>query len=523
MKNTYFLFALCFLLFLFADHADAQWTQDFRHQMEISDIVDIESSPSHMYVLSESEGLVVFRAHSDSLQYLYSSTGMQRRGDRLEADIRFAYLYGQGRRLTVIEPTSVLGVYSSTVLPEAPKSTQRIGTHLYVAMGEKGLGKLSLETPEEVDSSPEMVDENRFNNSSVQNLVTDNNRLLYVLSDNRNIDIYQNDSNDESLRHEERVRLNQSIEKIFLTDDELIGTDSRGNIYMIDSDGQTRTLASVDEPVDKLKIWDGYITVRTTSGKIWIGEVDEELNLWKDEETAGNHFTVIEDSFYLSEFNTISPVIYAKSNQSEDRSDSSISEEFKLKSIGNVTLPFPKPLILPIELESSRYSVEDVSLSYQGSVENARIRGNTFYWQPNANQTGRQQFTITATTVGGKSTYTEFSVDLRPFNAPPRFTPSRAISVVAEEDFSLDIEAFDPDGFNSDLIRYLGVDLPNGASLNEQTGKFTWKPSIRQVGSHSFQVIATDQFGAAASQDYELRVIEVDEDFEEETIQEVEN
>ncbi|MEX0662005.1 MAG: putative Ig domain-containing protein [Balneolaceae bacterium] len=522
MKNIYSLFVLCFLSFLITEYADAQWTQDFRDQMDISDIVDIESSPSHLYVLSESEGLVVFRAHSDSLQYLYSSTGMQRRGDRMEADIRFAYLYGQGRRLTVIEPTSVLGVYSSTVLPEAPKSTQRMGTNLYIAMGETGLGSLSLETPEAVDTSPEMVDQGRFRNSSVQHLVTDNHRLLYVLSDNRNIDIYQSDSEEESLRHEEQVQLNQSIEKIFLTDDELIGTDSEGNIYMIDSDGQTRTLATVEEPVHKLNIWDGYIAVRTISGKIWIGEVDEELNLWKEEESAGNHFTVVENNFYLSEFNTISPVIYADSRESENNSEESASEEFNLKSISNVTLPFPKPLILPIELESSQYNIEDISLSYQGSVDNARIRGNTFFWQPNANQTGRQQFTITATTIGGKSTSTQFSVDLRPFNAPPRFTPSRTISVVAEEDFQLEIEAFDPDGFNTDLIRYLGVDLPNGANLNEQTGEFNWEPSIRQVGTHSFQVIATDQFGAAASQNYELRVIEVDEDFDEET-QEVQN
>ncbi len=522
MKNIYSLFVLCFLPLLITDVATAQWIQDFRNQMEISDIVEIESSPSHLYVLSESEGLVVFRVHKDSLQYLYSSTGMQRRGDQLEADIRFAYLYGQGRRLTVIEPTSVLGVYSSTVLPEVPRSTQRIGTNLYIAMGERGLGKLSLQTPEDVDSQPEMVDPNRFRNSSVQHLVTDNHRLLYVLSDNRFIDIYQSDSADALLRHEERVRLNQPTEKIFLTDDELIGTDARGNIFTIISNGQTRTLATVEESVHKLTIWDGYITVRTTSGKLWIGELNGELKLWKQEVSAGNHFTVVENNFYLSDFNTISPVRYVDSRHAENRNNSSTNQELKLKSIGNVTLPFPKPLILPIELEST-HKIEDISLSYQGSVDNARIRGNTFYWQPNANQTGRQQFTITAATVGGNSTSTQFTVDLRPFNAPPRFTPSRTISVVAEEDFQLEIEAFDPDGFNTDLIRYLGVDLPSGASLNEQTGAFNWKPSIRQVGTHSFQVIATDQFGAAASQNYDLRVIEVDENFDEETMLEVNN
>uniref|UniRef100_UPI00159EFEAD Ig domain-containing protein n=1 Tax=Rhodohalobacter halophilus TaxID=1812810 RepID=UPI00159EFEAD len=55
------------------------------------------------------------------------------------------------------------------------------------------------------------------------------------------------------------------------------------------------------------------------------------------------------------------------------------------------------------------------------------------------------------------------------------------------------------------------VDLPDGARIDEKTGRFTWTPNVRQVGSHRFQVIATDQYGAAASQDFEIRVVEINE------------
>ena len=97
----------------------AQWAQDLS-MFEISNVKAIEASTAHLYVLSEDEGMAVFRIKSDSLQWLYTSSGMQRRGNYLDSDIRFGYLYGDNRRLTVLEPTSVLGVFSSTYLPTIP-------------------------------------------------------------------------------------------------------------------------------------------------------------------------------------------------------------------------------------------------------------------------------------------------------------------------------------------------------------------------------------------------------------------
>ena len=109
----------------------------------------------------------------------------------------------------------------------------------------------------------------------------------------------------------------------------------------------------------------------------------------------------------------------------------------------------------------------------------------------------------------GRTDSTQFVINLRPFNSPPRFTPSRPISIPVGEPFDLGVTAVDPDGMNQSLIRYLGVDMPNGAQINETTGQFTWNPDDRQVGEHTFRVIATDQYGAAASQDYTINVVEL--------------
>ncbi|HLR26754.1 MAG TPA: Ig domain-containing protein, partial [Fodinibius sp.] len=63
----------------------------------------------------------------------------------------------------------------------------------------------------------------------------------------------------------------------------------------------------------------------------------------------------------------------------------------------------------------------------------------------------------------------------------------------------LPINAVDPDGIDKNLIRFIGVNLPKGAAIDESTGTITWTPSVRQTGENTFRVIATDQYGTAAS------------------------
>lgn len=487
----------------------AQYTHDITREMEIPDISELESSEAHLYVLSESEGLVVYRAYPDSLQWLYTSTGMQRRGNHLHADIRFAYLYGDSRRLTVIEPTSVLGVYSSTVLPDVPVSTRRIGNNLYIVMRNGVLGSVSLQTPESVDTPPKLVDPDRFEGRIVNDLATDANRFLYVLSENNRIDIYQFDSTADQLRLEESVELDESVDKIFFAGNELIGADNDGNIYLIDSNGRIRLQNKLAYPVDDISFWMDEAVIRSNDGQLWIGILGGDLTHWKKNERAKNFFTVNKNRLYITEFNSIFPVLRSSEETAGEAQSESGNQTFSIQPIEQITLPFPKPMLLPVEIQGYAGNTSDITLSVESSFNGIKVRGSSLFWQPGASSTGRHQVTVTATTPGGKNTETSFTVDVKPFNSPPRFTPSRVQSLPANEQFELKISAFDPDGTHPELIRYLGVDLPSGASLNEQTGVFTWQPTIRQVGDHQFRVIATDQFGAAASQDYNMQVIEM--------------
>lgn len=501
MKNRLKTFLLLFLLCLpVSGLVHAQLTKDLSRQIEIQNIVNLQSSETHLYTLSESEGLVVFRAYSDSLQWLYSSTGMQQRGHILEGDIRFAYLYGDSRRLTVIEPTSVLGVYSSTVLPDVPQSARRVGNDLYIALGNSGFGRISLETPESVDSGFEVINE-----TTALDLTSDDGQTVFVLEDGNRIGVYTIREGEASLSEE--VEVSENLTKLFLVKGELMGSDNSGNLYMISSNGRTDQIANVENAVDKISVWKNRIILRTDASEIWIEESSGDFNRWKTDKQAGNYFTISEGTFWISEYDKIFPIVEGP-NQQQMANNNSGSGSFALKDIEDVVLPFPRPLLLPIEFENDVNS-DDVAISYRASFNNAQIRGNTFYWQPSATQSGRHSVTVTASMADGRTDSTQFVINLRPFNSPPRFTPSRPISIPVGESFNLKISAIDPDGMNQSLNRYLGVDMPDGAQINETTGRFTWTPTSRQVGEHTFQVIATDQYGAAASQNYTINVVEL--------------
>jgi len=501
LPKTLIIALACFLGF--GTFANAQLLKDLNNQVQIPNIKNINSSDAHLYVLSETEGLVVFRTHSDSLQWLYSSTGMQERGHILQSDIRFAYLYGNNRRLTVIEPTSVLGVYSSTILPRQPLAVHRIGHRLYLALGSQGLAEINLETPESVDTDLNFIDAENH----VIDLAGDNMNTLYVLNNRNEIAIYEAD--DENINRLSTVSIDRNIHRVFLNGEELIGTSQNGNIFLINSDGNTRTIGSVSGAVERLSIWNDNLIVRTRNHELWTGPVNGDLEIWKSGERSGNYFTISENNLWVSEYNSVAPVISSDDTAVTERQQSS-GNGFRLQPVGNVVLPFPRPLLLPIEFESD-VDLSQVSMSYNAPFNNARIRGNTFYWQPSANQSGRHPVTIVATSADGRADSTSFTVDLRPFNSPPRFSPTRPVTIPVDEEFEFQISAVDPDGMDQNLIRYLGVDMPEGASLNERTGMFIWTPTVRQVGEHQFQVIATDQFGAAASQDFTINVIEIEE------------
>ncbi len=513
MKNTLFIF-LAAILFGIAINTHAQPTleKDYSYVMEIPSMISMESSPAHLYALSDTEGMAVFRTRQDTLQWLYSSTGMEQRGNTVTADIRFAYLFGNSRRLTVLEPTSVLGVYSSTILPSNPRDARRIDQNLYVAMGDKGLGKVSLRTPASVDSTMEFVERSRLSRANIIDLEVSKNQL-FALSQNQKLFRFKYEDGQLSFSKELEISGGEgAVNKIFLVDDTLLGSDESGNIYEINRIGHLVRLGTIGEAVTKIESWKDWLIIRGSSNRLWTSYKNRSPELWKEDREAGNYVTVPNDNLWLCEYNKISRIVTSEKNESQASNNTQPQTEtsgtLSLNEIPNQAIPHTKPLLLPIRFDGD-VPASSVQFSYQSSdIENAEIRGQSFYWQPSSDDTGNHRVKIIASASGGQTDSVSFSIDVNSFNSPPRFAPIRPISIPMGEEFSLPFKATDPDGTNSDLIRFLGVDLPEGASIDEKTGTFRWTPSARQVGKNQFRIIATDQYGAAKSADVTITVVE---------------
>ncbi|WP_367343961.1 putative Ig domain-containing protein [Methanomethylovorans sp.] len=74
-------------------------------------------------------------------------------------------------------------------------------------------------------------------------------------------------------------------------------------------------------------------------------------------------------------------------------------------------------------------------------------------------------------------------------DTPPEIGPMGPMSVVELEELAFDIPAYDADG---DTLIYSSAALPSGASLDSQTGAFTWTPLRGQAGSYTIDFSVSD-------------------------------
>lgn len=476
---------------------------NYSYSMQVPSVIAMESSQAHLYVLSQSEGMAVFRTRADSLQWLYTSGGMQRRGNTINADIRFAYLFGDSRRLTVLEPTSVFGAYSSTDLPAQPLNTKRLDENLYVVLGSGALGKLDLKTPESLDSDIEIPE---LRDKTILDIEASSNKF-YALSDDATLFTFTKTASGITLH--KKTELDEDISRFFFMNESLMGTNNDGDIYQISSAGSLNRLGGIGESVAEIKSWNDWLIVKGSSNRLWSSYQLREPTLWKENRDAGNYLAVSKGQLWISEYDRISRITEggAAASVAENTSNSSSNAMLEIKPIADQVIPYPNSLLLPLQLKGN-FPPGDVQFSLQTNVKNAVIRGQSLYWRPQSNDAGLHRFRVITSSGSGQTSTASFTVDVRSFNSPPRFTPLRTISIPSGQPFSLPVKAFDSDATDKNLIRYLGVNLPNGATIDEQTGEFNWTPTARYEGENSFRVIATDQYGAASSQNVTIRVID---------------
>ncbi|MBQ6697777.1 MAG: S-layer homology domain-containing protein, partial [Oscillospiraceae bacterium] len=89
----------------------------------------------------------------------------------------------------------------------------------------------------------------------------------------------------------------------------------------------------------------------------------------------------------------------------------------------------------------------------------------------------------------------------------PEFEPvSTSLTTSAGSSISIPITAFSPVEEDAPTITYMGTTLPRGASINAETGVFTWKPDSSQIGENHVAITARDADGRESTVHFTVTV-----------------
>lgn len=460
----------------------------------IPDLVAVAASATHLYALSSSEGLAVFRTQSDTLQWLFTSEGMTVRGTTLSADSRFAYLFGADTRLSIIEPTALQGVYTSVFLPAKPRVAIRVGTTLFAATEANQIHGIPLERPADAERF-DTLSIDGFRNESIHDMLHFSRQVL-ILSGRT---LWFMDVIGNRLRVATSVRLQQDARRLHDINGTLHASTARGELFEVRSGGTLRRILEVREPIQTVLSAGNQWFVRAESGRAWVMLGENRTLVHRPNPESGNHMVKVGGRVWMSHHE-----LFGRVSVSESTTARPITAPVKLRPIATQNVLLPRPLLMTLELDPS--SASDVRFLVRSETANPQVRGKGLFWQPTATQAGRHIFHVTAIAENGTRDSTSFQVTVHTFNQPPRFNPLRPITIPVREAFQLPIQAIDPDGASADLVRYTGFDLPSGATLSERTGLFNWTPDQRQVGIHTFRVVATDAMGVSSETSVQITV-----------------
>ncbi len=131
-----------------------------------------------------------------------------------------------------------------------------------------------------------------------------------------------------------------------------------------------------------------------------------------------------------------------------------------------------------------------------------------FSWTPMWNQWTQGQpntytIQITVTDSAGLSTTRQCTITV--VNQPPTIAPIPQRTAYAGKQLRFNVNAFDPDG---DPLTFSLVNPPAGASIDPNSGLFSWTPPPAPLGAVSFTVRAADSGDASADAQFTVNVVD---------------
>ncbi len=116
----------------------------------------------------------------------------------------------------------------------------------------------------------------------------------------------------------------------------------------------------------------------------------------------------------------------------------------------------------------------------------------TFTWTPTFEQSGTYEVTFTVADPAGFAHEQTVSITVHHVNRPPQIAQVPPQTVNENELLRFRLSADDPDREDAGKLRFSAGNLPEGSTLNEQTGEFQWQPSYEQSGEYAVVFLVTD-------------------------------
>lgn len=157
---------------------------------------------------------------------------------------------------------------------------------------------------------------------------------------------------------------------------------------------------------------------------------------------------------------------------------------------------------------------ENNSLTYStGTLPNGaefNPTTRTFSWIPNSNQEG--EYTIEFIVNDGTNSTSLFvDVTVNNVNNIPELSANILSPVNVDEGQSLEIQFMVTDVDVNDTHTFSAVGLPDGATINDVSGLFSWTPTFSQSGQHQIIFIVTDNNSSSDTLIYQINVANINQ------------
>ena len=167
----------------------------------------------------------------------------------------------------------------------------------------------------------------------------------------------------------------------------------------------------------------------------------------------------------------------------------------------------PLTITLPAATDPDKEDADKLTYAISNLPDGATFDAatRTLTWTPDYQQAGTYEPTYSVSD-GTDAASGQFRIQIENVNRPPALAKVPEMQIQEGQLLEFTLAGSDPDQEDAGKLVYTAANLPPGASLDQQSGRFTWTPDTTQQGTYLIEVTVTDPAGAKAMQTVTIMV-----------------